>query len=880
MRLMILLCLLLTTVYSQVQKPDSSVLRQMKLFAVQTAQPPVIDGIPDEAEWKKAEPYTSFFQREPVEGAPVSEKTEVYLLYDSDALYVAALLYDSQPDSIIKRLARKDIFISADRFGIFLDPLLDKRTGYYFGLNAAGTMYDGTLYNDDWDDGNWDAVWEGKSTVSSMGWSVEMKIPFSRLRFKGGEKMVWGVNFIRDIARRNESSYAVFRPKNGSGFVSRFHELHGLSNISSQKQIEIIPYITGKAEYIPSVSGNPFNDGSKYRPDLGADLKWNLASGLTLNASVNPDFGQVEIDPAVINLSDGESFFNEKRPFFVEGDSYYSFGSGGAINNWGFNFGAPDFFYSRRIGKNPSGSIPNADYYDAPVGTRILGSAKLTGQIGDKWKIGTLHALTGKEFARLHTAGVTSETEIEPFAYYGLVRVERTLNGGNSSLGLISTYTNRSFDDSRLSKEMNKSALGFGIDGWTYLDEDKVWVITGWTGVSRIGGDKERITSVQRNFIHYLQRPDAEHLGVDSNASSLSGFAGRYTINKQKGNFTFNAQLGFVDPKFDVADMGFMFRGDIINKHIVSGYRWTEPGEYIRNANINFAYFSNHDFGRVKNSEGIFHMGNITFANYYGLNWNFSYNPEAYSKTRTRGGPLTLSEASYSANLFGWSDSRKDFVFEGGGGTYWTAKGRSVFTSLWLQWSPAPNVSLSLAPEVEWNNDPYMYVTSVADPLAAGTYGKRYIFAELEQKTLAAGIRVNWTFTPSLSLQAYIQPLASAGKYTQYKELRLSGTNEYLVYGRDGSTFDATSFKADPDGGGPSPEIELWNNDFNYISLRGNAVMRWEYSPGSVLYLVWTQSRQDFTDIPDFRMGRSISNIFNNRPENIFMLKFTYWMDY
>lgn len=282
MRLMILLFLLLTTMCSQAQITDSSVFRQLKLFAVRVSAAPVIDGIPDEAEWKTAEPYSTFYQREPQEGAPVSEKTEVYLLYDDDALYVAALLHESSPDSIVQRLARKDNYISSDRFGIFLDPLRDKRTGYYFGVNAAGTLYDGTLYNDDWDESSWDAVWEGKAVVNNGGWSVEMKIPFSRLRFKGGETMIWGVNFIREISRKNESSYAVFRLKNGSGFVSRFHELHGLSNIRSEKQIEVIPYITGKAEYIPSAPGNPFNDGSRYTPDLGADIKWNLGSDLTL----------------------------------------------------------------------------------------------------------------------------------------------------------------------------------------------------------------------------------------------------------------------------------------------------------------------------------------------------------------------------------------------------------------------------------------------------------------------------------------------------------------------------------------------------------------------------------------------------------------------
>lgn len=858
---------------------DSTFKRPDPLVATELKGQIRIDGILDTDEWSSARANSDFFQREPNEGAPATQKTEVYIKFDKEALYIGAFLHDSAPDSIVQKLTRKDVFAPSDRFMVFVDPLHDRRTGYYFAINAAGSVQDGTLLNDDWDDSSWDAVWEGKSSIVPGGWSVEMKIPFSRLRFNKGQDIVWGINFKRELSRRNESSYLVFRPLNGSGFTSRFPDLLGLKDIEGGKNFEIVPYITTKAEYIPASPGDPFNDGSRYTPDFGADIKWNLSSGLTMNASINPDFGQVEIDPAVINLSDAESFFNEKRPFFIEGDSYYSFGYGGSNNFWGFNFGPPEFFYSRRIGRSPSGSVPSTDYYDVPVGTKILAATKLSGEMGNGWKLGTLHSLTGREFAELQTNGIHSEAEIEPLAYYGLARVKKEFDGGTGSIGIISTYVNRAFKDGRLQSQMNKSSLAFGLDGWFYLDNQQEWVFTGWTGVSRIGGSSKRLIDVQKNYVRYKQRPDVSHLGIDSSATSLSGFSGRYIINKQKGNVMVNAQLAFVDKDFDVSDLGFMFRGDAINKHIVGGYRWTEPGDIIRRANVNFAYFSNHDFGWIKFAEGFFHSGNLTFTNYLGMNWNAAYNPTTYNKTRTRGGPLTVNSPGYQLNSFFWTDSRKDFVTEFGGGFYGTNDNASRFISVWLQWSPASNLQFSVNPEIEWYKDRYMYVTTSADPLAVNTYGNRYVFADINQKTFSMGTRINWTFSPTMSLQAYIQPLVSAANYTNYKELKYSGTSNFLTYGSEGSTFDNTSKTADPDGNGPAPSINVGNNDFNYISFRGNAVLRWEYIPGSVFYLVWTQTRNDYNEIPDFRLNNSVSRMFNDRPDNIFMIKFTYWLD-
>ena len=380
--------------------------------AVRTPRPITIDGDLSEYTWRTAPVWDTFVQRDPEEGAPATEKTEVRIAYDDAALYVGARMHDSSPDSIVARLGRRDANCTSDYFVVYLDPYYDRRSGFYFALDAAGTFYDGVLTNDEWDDESWDGVWEGKVQQDSDGWTAEMRIPFSQLRFKGTN--TWGVNFERDIARKHESVYLVFTPKDGSGFVSRFADLRGIEQITPPSRVEALPYVTAKAEYTRSTPGDPFNNGKKYTPGFGADFKVGIGTNLTLDATVNPDFGQVEVDPAVVNLSDVETFFSERRPFFIEGASIFNFGQGGARSYWGFNWSTPDLFYSRRIGRAPQGSVPDADYVDLPPGTRIIGAGKLSGQFGDNWSVGTIQAVTAREYAELSTNGVHSRAEIEP----------------------------------------------------------------------------------------------------------------------------------------------------------------------------------------------------------------------------------------------------------------------------------------------------------------------------------------------------------------------------------------------------------------------------------------------------------------------------------
>jgi Domain of unknown function (DUF5916)/Carbohydrate family 9 binding domain-like len=880
MNKLLLAIFLLTTYLPAFPISDGLKKKKAEVVAIRIDDPAKIDGKLSENFWKSVPGVSDFTQLDPKEGSSPSEKTIVYIAYDNQNIYVAARMYDSAPDSIQANLARRDEDSNSDQFTVFLDPYDDKRTGYYFGITAAGTLKDGVLYNDDWDDNSWDGVWEGKVTKDSKGWIAEMRIPFSQLKFRSMNIQTWGIDYKRDIARRHETDYLVYIPKKESGFVSHFLDLKGIQNVNPSNKLEILPYVISKASYINHSAGDPFNDGSQYNAGFGADLKYNLGSNLTLNAAINPDFGQVEIDPAVINLSDVETYFSEKRPFFVEGSSIFNFGYGGANNNWGFNWGSPEFFYSRRIGGNPHGSVPNADYVDYPSGTHILGAAKITGKIGDSFNIGAIQSLTQREYADYSLNGKIYHAEVEPLTYYGILRGQNEFNSGRQGLGFISTITQRFFKADTLKNEINQGAYTGGVDGWTFLDEDKTWVLTGWGGYSYLRGDKQRILEVQESSQHYFQRPDSRTLSVDSGATTLSGYAGRFALNKQRGDSYLNAALGVISPGFDVSDLGFLWRTNIINSHVVGGYRWRDPSSWYRSASINLAAFRSYNYDGEITWEGLFSNGSLEFLNYYWLYWNVAYNPHTVNDRATRGGPAMINPQGYQLYLGVNTDERSNFIFYVNYNAYWMSDNsynwgfEPDFT-----FRPTSSLMISFQPRFERNYDRSQYINTFDDQYATNTYGKRYVFGELNQKTFTAGIRINWTFTPTLSLQTYLQPLISTGAYVNYKELARGGTYDFNVYGNGNSTFDKINYIADPDGSGPAQPIDIGNNNFNFTSLRGNAVLRWEYSPGSVFYFVWTQTRNNSTTDPDFQFGKSISNILDLHPDNIFLIKFTYWLN-
>ncbi len=859
----------------------------LKITALRTDENISVDGILDEQTWNRPG-FKGLTQQEPIQGVNPTQASEVWVAYDDEALYFAARYYDKKPDSIMARLVRRDFIWGdpSDGCVLYLDPYNDDRSGYFFYVSAAGTLADGLIENDvkQPNDLTWDAVWEGVPKIDKDGWTIEMKIPYSQLRFKEEDVQVWGINVERFISRNAETDMIAYTPRNENGFTSRFPDLIGIEGIRPSARFEALPYITGKAEYIGNNPDDPFNPGHKYLPGVGMDLKAGLGSSLTLDATINPDFGQVEVDPAVVNLTDVETSFQEKRPFFTEGINIFRFGRGGTNNNVSFMWPTLNIFYSRRIGRAPQGRLSAYDYADIPNGTHILGAGKMSGQIMNDWKIGTIHALTEREFARIQTDGKKSDVELEPLTYYGVFRMQKDFDAGKEGIGILSTYTNRFFKDDMLRNSINKDALVVAADGWIFLDNDRTYALTGWGAFSRVTGDRNRIIGLQRNSGHYFQRPDATHIEVDSSATSLSGYAGRVMLNKNRGQWIFNTAVGLLSPEFEVNDLGFGSYSDLINTHFYTRYSWLEPTDYYHNLGFFAATYLNYDFGGNKTAHG-YNVGCfINFSNLYGADFTFIYNPSSFSARRTRGGPLTVNPVSRTYNFDFYTDNRQWWVLQfvgqfTNGEDY---NGKYFFTSLELK--VTTTLTVSFGPEYYKDNFNAQWIGAVPDPTANHTYSNRYIFANLDQNTFGAEIRADWILTPKLSFQVYIQPLITSGKYSSFKTLRKPKTYDFLKYGEDGSTIEkvvsednSVYYSLDPDGNGEASATNIGNPDFNYVSLRGNAVLRWEYMPGSALFLVWTQSREDIDPNGEFRFGNSVNNLINVRPDNIFMLKLTYW---
>ena len=470
-----------------------------------------INGMPDEAAWAAATPMTSFTQIDPNEGEPVSQPTDVRFLYDDDALYIGGRFYDSGP--IMTRLARRDAGVSdSDLFTVSIDSYHDHQTSYRFTTNPSGLKRDATVTSggrgDGGSDSSWDPVWDVVSAITEEGWFTEMRIPFSQLRFSPDNEMLWGIQVERNIRRNEERAVFSFTPKLERGGVARYGHLTGIRSIGGGQKLEVLPYVGMSAEYIyqePSSQvefDNPFRSGSDYFSRAGVDLKYRLGSNLTLDAAANPDFGQVEVDPAVINLTAFETRFQERRPFFVEGAEIFRYGRGGPTGSTGR---APQILYSRRIGRRPQGSVSStAVFSDAPVSTTILGAAKITGKVGDGWSVGLIDAVTGREFAPyVDAAGVEGRSVVEPTTNYLAGRLRRDTHAGETQVGIIATAVNRDIGDPALAGRLRSAAYVTGID-LVHEWADRSWRTNSAFATSYIQGDEAVILSAQQSSARYL----------------------------------------------------------------------------------------------------------------------------------------------------------------------------------------------------------------------------------------------------------------------------------------------------------------------------------------------------------------------------------------
>ncbi|MCH8811558.1 MAG: carbohydrate binding family 9 domain-containing protein [Gemmatimonadetes bacterium] len=872
------------------------------VVAVRTSSSIQIDGMPDEAAWAAATPMTNFTQIDPFEGEPVSQPTDVRFLFDDDALYIGGRFYDSGP--IMTRLARRDTGVSdSDLFTVSIDSYHDHQTSYRFTTNPSGIKRDATVTSggrgDGGGDSSWDPVWDVVSIVTDEGWFTEMRIPFSQLRFSPADDLLWGIQVERNIRRIEERAVFSFTPKLERGGVARYGHLTGIRGIGGGRRLELLPYIGMSAEYIyqePSSQvafENPFRSGSDYFGRMGVDLKYRLGSNLTLDGAVNPDFGQVEVDPAVINLTAFETRFQERRPFFVEGAEIFRFGRGGPTGSTGR---APQVLYSRRIGRRPQGGVAaDAVYSDAPVSTTILGAAKITGKVGDGWSVGLIDAVTGREYAPyVDAAGVDGRSIVEPTTNYLAGRVRRDMRAGETQLGMIATAVHRDIGDPGLASRLRSAAYVAGAD-LVHEWNNRGWKVSSAFATSYIQGDPASILGAQRSSARYLQRPDATHLGVDSAATSMGGFYHMAEINKQAGSFTGRIGTAYLSPGYEVNDLGFQTETErfILDTH----FQWNQPrpGRYLRNWSV----MGGPDNKWNTAGDWIFSDVNLQFRwrwlNYWGGSVRGAVRPSTKDDRLTRGGPMTRRPGSalWSANLD--SDSRKSLnVSARYNGSSDAAGSWQHSGSLNFTYRSGEKLELRLGPAVTRSYSAAQYVTATSDDLATSTFGRRYVFAPIDQTTVSLVTRLNVTFSPTLTLQVYAQPLISSGDYGDLGELQAPDTYRFSTYGEDIGTSVRQAdgnYLIDPDGPGPAPEFTVSDRSFNLRSLLGNAVLRWEWSPGSTLFLVWQQRRAgrlrasefDETgalDVGTFDLGYDTRELFGLDSDNIFLIKVNYWLNF
>jgi hypothetical protein len=837
--------------------------------------PPVINGKLDDPVWDKVPWGSDFIQRSPYEGKEPFQKTAFKILYDDRYIYVAVMAYDDEPDKIEKRMTRRDD-IEGDCIDIHFDSYYDQRTAFGFMVSAAGVKGD-FIISDDGDnmDPTWDPIWYVKTDTNEEGWTAEMRIPLSQLRYGKKAAQIWGLQVERNIFRKEETSQWQLIPQKASGWVHLYGELYGIKGIKAQRQIELTPYSVGKMQRFEKQEGNPFATGRLENLYAGLDGKVGLTSDLTMDFTVNPDFGQVEADPSVVNLTAFETYYTEKRPFFIEGRNILNF----QIMGGDGTFANDNLFYSRRIGRSPQyyPATREHEYLDMPENTTILSAFKITGKTKNGLSIGIIDSITARESAELSYQGQIRSEIVEPFTNYLGLRLQKDYNKGNTIFGGMITATNRHIKNEELNF-LHSAAYTGGFDFIHYW-KNKTYYFSFNTIFSQVQGSKQAILRTQESPVRYFQRPDTDHVSVDPDRTSLFGHGG--TINFGKGGssgFRFSGGVTWRSPGLELNDMGYLYRSDIIMQWIWANYGITEPFSIFREISFNFNQWMGWDFG----GESIFDGGNIglwgQFKNYWSFSAGINRQGSSLYVSALRGGPALQWSGGWNSWFSVESDSRKKISYFAEAFLSYKDENDSRINELGVGISYRPNkaLSLSVSPTYNFNLDELQYITTLDQD-----DGKKYIFSRIDQNTLGLTCRLNLSLTPDLSIQLYGQPFISSGGYSDFKRITDSRAEEYADRFH---SFTGDEIDYDPSGNEYSVDENLdgvvdysfGKPDFNFLQFRMNLVARWEYIPGSTLYVVWTQGRTDSRSMSDFSITEGMQDLFSLHPHNIFLIKFSY----
>ena len=814
--------------------------------AVRAQVSPVIDGKDDDQVWRDTPPITAFREWRPTEDKAPRFKTEAKIAYDASNLYVFVRAFDPHPDSIIKLLERRDTFTSSDMIWLFVDSYHDRRTGYEFGVNAAGVKIDQAIYDDGNEDQAWDAVWDVATRIDSLGWTAEFRLPLSQMRYSRDRNHIFGISIDRDIYRYSEREIWPLLRQSKPGFVSQFGALEGLDDLEAPRKLEAVPYVVTKNA--SRIVNNTF--AQKSNLTVGGDVKYRLAPNLTLDATINPDFGQVESDPAVLNLSAYESFFDERRPFFVAGRGLFNF----SVNCSAVNCNSEGLYYSRRIGRTPELAGIYGDTVPLQP-TTIIGAAKLLGRFPQGLTVGVLDAVTQREAS-------PGDTTFAPGTNYAVARATQDFRKGNSAIGAIVTAVNRRMDQWS-SPFLAADAYAAALDFRHRLFQNK-YEISGSFDQSRVRGTPAVILGMQTNSVHQYQRPDA-NLPLDPSRTVLSGDAEEFHFGKIGGeHLLFESAYQRRSPGFEINDLGFLRRADQVSWNTWVGY-------FDRKQRLFYNRFQwNNNWWQYWTTDGLpleaaYNTNtHITFKNSWGWHMGGTLGQlgTTYDNRTARGGPA-VRQSSYIAPWFFMNgDDRKSIVpyfnanfFRGEGG-----RNTSVSVSPEIDFKVLGSFSSALS--LNWSHN-------VSDNQWFGRFtdatGTHYTFAHLDQHTTGVTLRLNYTLTPEMSLQAYTQPFVSKGTYSSVRQLSANPRAE--AYDDRYAVFNDPAVTANPGG-------------FNFKAFQSNVVYRWEYRPGSTLFVVWNEGRQGYAGAEGGQTFQGdVRDLMRLHPANTFLVKVSYWLN-
>ncbi len=833
-----------------------------QLRAVRVDTPPTLDGRLTDAPWARADSATNFRQTRPSPGAPASRRTVARVLYDSEYLYVGARMYDD-PDSIAAQVMGRDEFGYTDRFVVSIGSYNNDRNAFVFRVNPVGSRVDGVLSNDTDNDTSWDGVWTAETRIDSLGWTAEIRIPLSQLRYATvppDSTAKWGINFRRDIARYSEGvSWAPLDPTIDRT-VSLFGSLYNLRDLPSPRRLELQPYAAGQMER--PAAGTPLSDPTEWTGRVGGDLQYGLTSNTTLQATINPDFGQVEADPSQINLSAFETFFPEKRPFFVEDADIFDVQE------------APRLFYSRRIGRQPQGTLPDsAVTHTAPDRTTILGAAKLTGRTAGGWEVGAIEAVTSQESAPLlDESGDRARAVVEPTSNYAAARARKNLNGGRSTVGGIVTAANRPGLEPRLADEMHRAAYAGGVDG-RHRFGDETYEVSGSVLGSQVRGTSAALRRTQTSPVHYYQRPDAGYLSVDSTATTLNGWDLNTRLDKIAGRWRWEVAAGATSPGFEINDLGFLRQADEITSAVGLSYFNADTYDSLRDVRGSLSYEQAWSFGGASTQRRLSYAGRIGFLSDRSLELGGDTELATVAPSELRGGPALRTNGS-SRLYVSYDGSRQSALRLDLTTSYRTTfgvDGYSASIEPALRYRPTTRAEVSLSPALSLSRDASQYIETVTTGPAP-----RYVFGKIDRRTVSLTTRASYAFTPEATLQVYAQPFVASGDYHSFATVDAPRADTYADrFAPIDAQYDAAAdaYRVDA-----SPPYAFDNPDFTFKQLRSTVVFQWQYRRGSTLYLVWNRGQTLSENNARFAPARGLGDLFRGG-SNTFALKIDFWLD-